>query len=553
MVPAPNSLNGVLKALNDLLDEETTVASHSVTSFPAITGGDVIAPVALADLMVDDVPAIVAYVLEANPFLDNLGTLDSPVTAPDFSASATYAIVEQPVGMEAFPDVDIPSLTTIYASLTAARNAIVDLAALPDNAALEAYIQTGNDSVWSRLTAIRADLEGDTHLDIVNPDQIDKTAWERLDQCLQNALSSLDSSYANTAGFESGLIPTGAVIFNASTTTSPKGYLATGDGLINNVNIGSKAPELYPAYSQASLAIGRALIEAAATQNQQAIGLTNLASAYAQKIEHYLNYARVVLSEWENLSTYLQARASAVVQNNQAIVARGQAQAQIGLTKVNAIVEEIRARISSTELEVRVGQLATDDRRSAREVHGRIQEVKGFLQTQNWQTQSQAYGAIIQAIAGSYRSRIEVAGAAHSAEVQANIQAYDSHTRAVGQAFGDKTQAEAQTYSSQIQAEASNFGTKVGGEVQVYTSKVSARVQAYITKTQSGTQTFIAKLQAAGQKLENVVEAMLRRNEISNQYREIAEKYQQEGQIRHQTYIRNLQEKADAIRRRSRG
>ena len=144
-------------------------------------------------------------------------------------------------------------------------------------------------------------------LDPVNPDTINKSAWERLDQCLQNALSSLDSSYANAAGFESGLIPTGAVIFNANTPTSPRGYLSTGDNLINNVNIGGKAPELYPEYSQASLAIGRALVEAAATQNQQAIGLTNLASTYAQKIERYLDYAKVVLSEWENLSTYLQA------------------------------------------------------------------------------------------------------------------------------------------------------------------------------------------------------------------------------------------------------
>ena len=668
-----DSLNSVLGALNDLLAEDTTIDPHVVPAVPDIMAAvvaalpdvtpdaiantivtplpviarpilddilvpdvlPIVAPAVLTDVVIPAVPAISVHVVEANPFFNANGDLDSPIDAPDFVANPNYTIDEQPAGIEDFPAVAVPSLTAIYASLTAARNSIADLAALadlPDNTALEAYIQTGNFSVWSRLTDIRTDLEGDTDLDPDNPDRVDKTAWERFDQCLQDALSSLHSGYVNNLGVQNGLIPRSIIAINSSPNiaNSPLSYLALGDDLINNVNIGSKASEIYTQYSQASLAIGRAVVEAAATQNQHALGLTNLALAHAQKIEQYLGYARIVLSEWENLSAYLQARASAVVQNNQAVVARGQGQAQVGLTKVNAIVEEIRARISSTELSVRIGQLAIDDRRSAREVHGRVQEVKGFLQTQNWQTQSQAYGAILQAVSGAYRSRIEVAGPAHSVELQVAAQSYDTNTRSLVQAFDSKTGATAQTYGAKTQAESSNYGSriaassqiantrtqarsqlditkmqaesanygsriaasaqvfnartqaaaqlsatklqaesdnygsknqaeasgysaKVGGEIQAYSSRIAAEVQAFVTTTQTKAQIFLSKLQVSGQKLENIVEAMLRRNEISNQYREIADRYQQEGQARHDIYIRDLRDKANAIRRRSRG
>lgn len=508
--PSHGSLNGALEFLDTVLATEPAVGVFNLPAFNLAA--------------VNPSIAIVVHTPDAVPFtLDADGNLDTP-EAPTFAPDPLYAITAEPDNLQDFPVVaDPPDLTAIYTALEEARDSIValaDLADLPDNAALEAYIETGNDSVWSRLTAIRAELEGDTSLDPRNPDAIDKTAWERLDQALQDALSSLRSGYLNSAGVETGLIRYGASIISpsAAATTSPKGYLVDGDNFINNVNIGRDVPDLYTQYSRASLDIGRATVEAAAAQNQQAIGLTNLAAAYAQKIEQYLSYARVVLSEWENLSAYIQARASAVVQNNQAIVAGGQGQVQISLAKINAVVEEIRARTAIAELDVRIGQLALEDRRSAREVHGRVQESKGFLQGQTWQVQGQAYGNLLQALAGAYRSRIEVAGS---------------------------------TYSAGVQALSANFSTEAGVEIQGYGSKASADIQAYTTQTQASTQTFTTKLQAAGQRLENVVEAMLRRNEISNQYREIADRYQQEGQSRHDIYIRNLREKADAIGRRS--
>ena len=87
-------------------------------------------------------------------------------------------------------------------------------------------------------------------------------------------------------------------------------------------------------------------------------------------------------------------------------------------------------------------------------------------------------------------------------------------------------------------------------QAQSYVARVQSVTNTYSSRVAATAQVYTAKLQATSSMLENVVEATLRRNEISNQYIEIADRYRQEGQARYGIFLQNLERKADAIRRR---
>lgn len=495
--------------------------------------------------------------------------------SPPFVINDLFALTTEPADLEDFPDVTLPSLTAVYTSLATIRNNIADLGNLlalgnvpalgslddigalanlpgavslpdledledlPSVTALIDHVQTGANSTWSVLTSIRDDLEGNTYLDPNNPDMIAKTVWQRVDQALQDAYQGLKNVYANARGVETGIIPAALEDIDdppAGVTSTARQYLEAGDNLINQTNLGQNAAQTFPDYANAALAIGRAETEVALAQVQHARAAVEMAVGHTQKINQYIQYSRTLLEQWSNLTNYLVAISRPVVDNNTNIVSEN----RVEVDKAQVAAQDRATTVSNNQA------IASNNQSIAAINRAKVAAREADVQN------NQAIAQTNQAMASVGQARASIATAKINAvieELRARIQEADARIRIAELAVNDRRSA--RELHGRLQ-EAKGFLQTQNWQVQAqsYVARVQSVTNTYSSRVAATAQVYTAKLQATSSMLENVVEAMLRRNEISNQYIEIADRYRQEGQARYGIFLQNLERKADAIRRR---
>ena len=250
----------------DALENLAALHNDSDSALNKVAGANTDAETALDQVAV--------YALEAKTDLDKI---DAKITAAE-SALGNLAAIHSLVG------TDLTSANTAFAAATTALTALSTPLSAVDTALakIDTYLAGGTESTKALLAQIATDAAAlrtaiGTAVDAANA-ALDAVATD---------LTAADGVWA-TSGGENTLLGTTGI-----------GFLNTGDDLINAVNIGADAPNLYSVYCQAVVAMAAAwakkradFINDAQARTQSAVGYLQEASSRLSNLSSYIDQAR---------------------------------------------------------------------------------------------------------------------------------------------------------------------------------------------------------------------------------------------------------------------